>query len=110
MDKNFILIVFIVILILGFLVLFILSNLKKESFVAIDGASFKSQSDLDIYQDLLLKTKPLFALEDDTSNSTTILGYEKIFLKNLKSDGFRDLKTIIKYRNQFKALSALINP
>mgnify|MGYP001331561173 CR=1 FL=1 len=110
MDTKFILIGVFIFLFLGFLVLFIISNIKKESFVADDGSSFSSQSDLELYQDLLLKTTPLFDSENLISNSKTVLGYEKKFLANLKTDGFGDLKTLLKYRDQFKTLSDLINP
>ena len=110
MDTTLIFIGVFIFLILIALVLFLINNLNKESFVADDGANFNSQSDLDLYNDLLLKTKPIFDEELATSNSSTILGYDKVFLINLKTDGFSDLKTLIKYRNQFKALSGLINP
>ena len=110
MVTTFILTGVLIFLVLGFLVLFLISKLKKENFVATDGASFKSQYDLNLYQELLIKTKPLFSYDEGTSNSQLILGYDKIFLSKLKSEGFRDLKTLIKYRNQFSTLSALINP
>ena len=93
-----------------FLVLFYIKYSNKNSFIATDGSSFKSQSDLDLYHDLLLKLQPLFSSEDVNTNSESILVYDKIFLNNLRTDGFKDQKTIIKYRNQFKALSLLINP
>ena len=109
MDSTLIVIGAFIVLIIFLLALFLINNLKRESFVAMDGSCFDSQSDLDLYQDILVKTKPLFD-ENDTSNSQTILGYDIIFLKNLKTDGFSDLKTLIKYRSQFKALSLLINP
>ncbi len=109
MDTTLILIAVFISLILGFLALFLITNFRKDNFVATDGSSFKAQSDLDLYQDLLLKTKPLFAFDEFTSSTKTILGYDRTFLTNLKAGGFKDLKTLLKYRNEFKALSALIN-
>ncbi len=110
MDTNFILIGISILILLCFIVFLLLINLRKARFVATDGTTFESQSDLAIYQDLFLKTKPLFSSEEGSSSDQTILGYDKIFLTNLKTDGFKDLKTLIKYRNQFKSLSSLINP
>tara|TARA_B100001250_G_C19238161_1_gene545281 strand:+ start:198 stop:530 length:333 start_codon:yes stop_codon:yes gene_type:complete len=110
MNTTFVFTGVLILVVLGFLLLFLFNNLKKESFLSSDGSSFTSQSDLDLYEDLLIKTKPLFSIEEGTSNSQTILGYQKIFLTNLKTDGFKDLKTLIKYRKQFMALSSLINP
>ena len=109
MDTTLILIVLFVFILMVFLILFI-NNLNKDNFIASDGSRFTSQADLDLYQDLILKTKALFSEEEDNSTSQSILGYDRIFLTNLKTDGFRDLKTLIKYRDQFKALSVLINP
>ena len=110
MDTTLILIVVLSLLVLTILAIFLIFKLRKKNFVAPDGSSFNSQIDLDLYQELLLKTEPLFSLNDDNSNSQKLLGFDKIFLTKLKSDGFRDLKTLLKYANQFKALSDLINP
>ncbi len=110
MDTTFILIGVFIFLVFVLLVFFLLTNLKKENFVANDGSIFTSQYDLDLYHDLIIKTQPLFEPDETNSKSKTILGYDKIFIANLKNDGFKDLKTLVKYRNQFKALSALINP
>ena len=82
MDAILIFIGVLIFLIFSFLILYLISNLKKDRFVAADGSSFKSQSDLDVYQDLLLKTKPLFSPEYCTSDSQTIRGYDKTFLSN----------------------------
>ncbi len=41
--------------------------------------------------------------------STVILGFDKTYLRKLKTDGFQDLKTLIIYRNQFKLILDLIN-
>ncbi len=110
MSTTLILVGLFIFLVLGFLVLLFFMNLKRESFIASDGSIFKSQSDLDLYQDLLIKTKPLFSSEEASSTSKSILGYDKIFLTKLKTEGFRDLNNLIKYRSQFKTLSSLLNP
>ena len=39
----------------------------------------------------------------------TARAFEKLFLSKLTTEGFSDLKTLVKYREQFKSLSDLIN-
>ena len=109
MDITFIAISFFLLLALVFLILFLFKSINKKSFTAEDGSVFASQSDLDLYQTLYEKTKPLFYPEEQPNSSQLILGFEQIFLSKLRNDGFKDLKTLVKYRKQFKLLSELIN-
>ena len=92
-----------------FLSLFLFKSINKKSFKAEDGSVFDTQSDLNFYQNLYDKTKPLFSFDNEKGSSQQILGFEKLFLSKLKTDGFPDLKTLVKYRKQFKSLSDLIN-
>ena len=62
-----------------------------------------------LYKKLYEKTKPLFSSDAEKGSSQSILGFEKSFITNLSSEGFPDLKTLVKYRKQFKSLSDLIN-
>ena len=80
-----------------------------KSYIADDGSVFESQSDLELYQNLYEKTKPLFSRMDDNTSSQSILGFEQTFLNKLNKGGFEDLKTLVKFRLQFKLLSDLIN-
>tara|TARA_B100000579_G_scaffold408835_1_gene397295 strand:- start:471 stop:803 length:333 start_codon:yes stop_codon:yes gene_type:complete len=100
--------IFILIAILS-LTLFLFKSLNKKSFSAKDGSVFDTQSDLDLYQKLFERTKPLFTADDDKVSAQQILGFEKLFLSKLTTEGFSDLKTLVKYRKQFKSLSDLIN-
>ncbi|WP_257473335.1 hypothetical protein [Prochlorococcus marinus] len=84
-------------------------SVNKNSFIADDGSVFQNQSDLDVYQNLFEKTKQFFSIDDEKDSSQSILGMDKSFLKILTSDGFQDLKTLVKYRKQIKLLSDLIN-
>ena len=84
-------------------------SINKKSFIADDGSVFDNQSNLDLYQILYDKTKPLFSLEEDKSSSKQILGFDKLFLSKLTKEGFTDLKTLIKYRKELKSLSDLVN-
>ena len=109
MDITFIAIaIFILVAILS-LTLFLFKNINKKSFTAEDGSIFDSKSDLELYQNLYDKTMPLFVFDDEKGSSQPILGFQKPFLIKLTQDGFPDLKTLVKYRNQIKKLSDLIN-
>tara|TARA_Y100001968_G_scaffold41208_1_gene31332 strand:- start:489 stop:821 length:333 start_codon:yes stop_codon:yes gene_type:complete len=109
MDITLIAIILVVVLAIVFLLLFLFKNIKKQSFIADDGSVFKNQIDLDLYQSLYNKTKPLFSAESDNATSQELLGFENSFLSKLTSEGFKDLKSLVKYRSQFKLLSELIN-
>ena len=108
MDITLIALAFFILIAIVFLTLFLFKSINKKSFIAKDGSVFDNQSDLDLYQNLYDKTKPLFSDNGDSS-SQQILGFEKLFLSKLKTEGFPDLKSLIKYRKQFQLLSDLIN-
>ncbi len=109
MDKTLIAIGFFLLLAIVFILLFLFKSISKSGFKASDGNIFASQADLDIYQNLLERTKPLFSSDPAKASSDLILGFDTSFLNKLKNGGFIDLKTLIKYRNQFQLLSDLIN-
>ena len=46
---------------------------------------------------------------DEGGEIQAILGFQKSFLTKLTTEGFPDLKSLVKYRKQFKLLSDLIN-
>ena len=109
MDITLIAIAIFIFVAIAFLILFLLKSFNKKSFKADDGSVFDSQIDLDIYQNLYEKTMPLFSSNNEEGSVNQLLGFQKSFLNKLLTDGFPDLKTLIKYRKQFKALSDLIN-
>ena len=109
MDITLIAIAIFILVALVFLILSLLKSINNKSFIAEDGSVFDNQLDLDLYQKLYYKTKPLFSVDDDKGAVQPILGFKKSFLTKLTVDGFPDLKSLIKYRNQFKSLSDLIN-
>ena len=110
MDLTLIVIASIILLALVTLLLLLFKGINKKSYIAEDGSVFENQSDLDLYMSLYEKTKPIFSVNDDNDSSGSILGFEKIFLTKLTTEGFKDLPSLIKFRNQFKILSELINP
>ncbi len=108
MDITLIAIAIFILIAIVFLTLFLFKSVNKKSFLAEDGSVFDNQSDLDLYQNLYEKTKPFFS-PDEEKGSDPILGFEKSFLSKLTTEGFPDLKSLLKYRKQFKSLSDLIN-
>ena len=109
MDITLIAIAILILISILFLVLFLFKSINKKSFIANDGSVFESQSDLNLYQNLFDKTKPLFSSDLEKASAQQLLGFEKSFVSKLSKEAFPDLKTLIKYRNQFKTLSDLIN-
>ena len=109
MDITLIAIAIFILIAIVFLILFLFKSINKKSFIAEDGSVFDNQTDLGIYQKLYEKTKPLFSLDDEKGSAQQILGFEKLFLSKLTTQGFPDLKTLVKYREQIKSLSDLIN-
>ena len=109
MDIIFVAMVILIIISILFLLLFLSNSINKKTFKAEDGSLFKNQADLDVYNTLYNKTLPLFSIEEEKGSDQNLLGFEKSFLSNLSNGGFNDLKTLVKYRKQFKLLSDLIN-
>tara|TARA_B100001029_G_C14705609_1_gene257252 strand:+ start:122 stop:454 length:333 start_codon:yes stop_codon:yes gene_type:complete len=109
MDITLIAISLFLLIAIAFISLFLFKSINKKSFKAEDGSVFDDQSDLLLYQKLYVKTKPLFTSDNEKATAQQLLGFEKSFLFKLTTEGFLDLKTIVKYRKQFKLLSDLIN-
>ena len=109
MDITLFVIAIFLLLAIVFLILFLLKSNKNINFIAEDGTAFETQSDLDLYNKLYEETKFLFLLDDQLSSNQKIMGFDKQFLSSLTKDGFPDLKTLIRFRKQFKLLSDLIN-
>ena len=109
MDITLIAISIFILIAILFLTLFLFKSITKKSYTAEDGSVFDNESDLDVYKKLYEKTKPLFSSDAEKDSAQSILGFEKSFITNLSSEGFPDLKTLVKYRKQFKSLSDLIN-
>ena len=109
MDITLIAIAIFILIALVFLSLFLFKSINKKTFTAQDGSVFDTQSDLDLYMNLYEKTKPLFSSIDEKASPQQLLGFEQLFLSKLTTEGFPDLKTLVKYRKQFKSLSDLIN-
>ena len=109
MDITLIAIAIFILVAIVFLGLYLFKSINKKSFTAEDGSVFHNESDLDVYNKLYEKTKPLFSSDAEKGSAQSILGFEKSFITKFSSEGFPDLKTLVKYRKQFKSLSDLIN-
>ena len=109
MDITFIVIAAFLFLAVFVLLFFLFKSFNKKSYIADDGSIFQNKSDLDLYNSLYEKTKPLFSSVEDVDPSPVIQGFDKKFLRKLKTEGFHDLKTLIIYRDQIKLLLDLIN-
>tara|TARA_B100000214_G_C23585782_1_gene453959 strand:- start:101 stop:433 length:333 start_codon:yes stop_codon:yes gene_type:complete len=109
MDITLIALAFLILIAIVFLLLFLFKSINKKSFIADDGSVFDNESDLDLYQNLYDRTKPIFSIANENDSSQQILGFEKLFLSKLTKEGFPDLKTLVIYRKQFKRISDLIN-
>ena len=109
MDITLIAIAIFIFIAILFLALFLFKSINKKSFTAEDGSIFDNETDLDVYNKLYEKTKPLFSSDTEKSSEQSILGFERSFITKLSSEGFSNLKTLVKYRKQFKSLSDLIN-
>ncbi len=83
MDITLIAIAIFLLVAIVFLALFLFKSINKKSFTAEDGSVFASQTDLDLYQKLYDKTKPLFSNDDVKDSTQQILGFEKSFLSKL---------------------------
>ena len=110
MDITLIALSLFILLAILFLLIFLFRGISQKSFKANDGSVFDNESDLNVYQNIYEKTKPLFVLDLEKTTDQPVLGFDKSFLIQLTQNGFSDLKTLITYRKQIKALSDLINP
>ena len=110
MDITLIAIAFFILVAIVSLALYLFKSINDKSFTAEDGSVFDSKSELDVYQKLYGMTKPLFSSDAEKGSiPQSILGFDKSFISRLTTGGFPDLKTVVKYRKQFKSLSDLIN-
>ena len=109
MDITLLSIAFFILIAILILILFLFKSTNNKSFIADDGSVFEKQSDLEVYQNLYEKTKILFSVVEDNPSREAFLDFEPSFLAKIKTEGFNDFKTIVKYRIQLKKLSDLIN-
>ncbi len=87
------------------------STPAKEVFEALDGTKFSSKSKVNEYEFLYKRLQCIYE-ENSSSNkakSKSILGLNSAFLKQIKTDGFPSINSLISNKEQFKNLVALFD-
>ena len=90
--------------------LFLFFLLREEkSIQAKDGTRFPSEQACQAYEAICERVNTLYVEDKKRPSNALILGLGPEFLKLLKRDGFSDVKTLIKYREDFRNLSQILN-
>ncbi len=93
-------------IVLTALVLFLLLR-EQKSFQSKDGTRFSSQEACNAYEAIYQRLETLYEVEGKESASQSKLGLSADFLQLLKVGGFGELKTLLRYQDDFKRLSCL---
>ncbi len=97
----------------GFLLRFIFSSSakSKENFKAIDGTAFSSKKECIEYDFLYNKLEFIYNDNNSSAQRRNIasLGLGSSFIKQLKSEGFSDLNSLISNKEQFRKLVELFD-
>ncbi len=85
---------------------------SKETFIALDGTKFSNKKDCNNYDYLYKLLECLYQDEALTNarRSKEILGLNLLFVNQIKSGGFKDLKTLIGFKDDFMKLAELLDP
>ena len=89
------------------------SGLKsKEAFIAVDGTKFNTKKACEDYDYLYNNLVDLYQEEalSKARNRKQVLGLRLLFVNQLKSGGFQDLKTLISFKDDFLKLAELLDP
>ena len=81
---------------------------EQKNIKATDGTSFSSEEACKAYEAILVRINTLY-LDAGNKSSTETFGLEATFIKLLKEEGFKDSKTLIKYKDEFKKLYDVLN-
>ncbi len=84
---------------------------SKQAFIAIDGSRFSSQKACDDYEEIYKLLECLYQEEAlvKAKKNKEIIGLSLLFVDQIKSGGFSDLKTLISFQNDFKKLALLFD-
>ena len=106
-------VVFVGLLFTIFLLRYLLRSDKKVKnlFTAEDGTQFHNEKLCIEYNLLYNRLKSLYQTDYDlkSKNKKDVLGMNALFVSKLKSEGFSDIKSLLKYKDDFKILSDLMN-
>ncbi len=81
---------------------------EQKNIKASDGTLFSSEEACKAYENLLNKISTLY-LDAGSKTSSELYGIEIDFLRLLKTEGFKEPKTLIKYKEEFKKLVGLFD-
>jgi len=87
------------------------SPTTNKTFTAIDGTLFSDQKECQEYNFLFEKLGFLFDKEFFAGNKSKkdLLGMKPLFIQTIKESGFKDLKILISFKDDFKIFSELLN-
>ena len=74
----------------------------RNVFEASDGTRFNTEEACSSYESAFEKLKPLY--DESTSNLDKSFGFNTGFLELLKTSGFKDLTTLLSYRDDIRKL------
>ena len=107
--QSLVLVVGLVATIAAFWYLFSSNTNKTNAYVSKDGSRFRDQASCDNYEVICERFTGFFNEEAlrSNKNKNELTGLRISFLKLLKEGGFQDVKTLIKYKEDFKKLADL---
>ena len=110
MDLTLIIIVIVILIGLIGLGIYLVTSTSKKKFVASDGTTLDSKVEQETYESLLKTFKVIFDPTEfaNLKQNKEILGLKTAFLDKLKVSGFEDLKTLVKFKDDFIKLSELL--
>ncbi len=85
----------------------IFKQVQGKVIEASDGTRFNSEESCRAYESTLDRLKPLY--QESDSSLDKVLGFSQGFLELLKNTGFRDLKTLLKYKGDIQKLVELFD-
>ena len=81
---------------------------EQKNIEASDGTLFSSEEACKSYEELLQKINKIY-LDTENKTSAELFGIQITFIKILQNDGFKDAKTLIKYKEDFRKLVNLFD-
>ena len=81
---------------------------EQKNIKASDGTLFSSEEARQAYEELLKKVSILY-LDNVKKESSELFGMQMTFIKVLQTEGFKDAKTLLKYKDDFKKLVELFD-
>ncbi len=81
---------------------------QSKSIQASDGTRFSTEAQCREYETILLKINSIYQSMDPNAQSDTY-GIQSSFISLLFDKGFKEPKTLIKYKNDFQIITDILN-